>query len=43
MPHMVDRSNDIDHKMEAQECLVQEQQKTINELNGLLTKVLENT
>lgn len=43
MPHMLNRSDDIDHRMEAQKCLIQEQQKTIDELKELLMKVVENT
>lgn len=40
---MVDRSAEIDYKMEAQERLIQEQQKTINEPKVLVMKVEENT
>lgn len=41
--HMVDRSAEIDYKMEAQERLIQEQQKTINEPKVLVMKVEGNT
>lgn len=40
---MVDRSAEIDYKMEAQERLIQEQQKTINEPKVLVMKVEGNT